>query len=365
VIATSDIHVVVPDSVDDPGHPSGGNVYDRRLCDELRAVGWPVRQHPVPGAWPRPDEAARKALAGVLDRLPDGSAVVLDGLIGSATPDLIVAGADRLRQVVLVHMPLGAGTQCRDDPARSLADVRRDEMAALSAAAAVITTSGWTRGWLADTYALPTPVHLAPPGVDLAGPAAGTSTGGELLCVAAVTPNKGHDVLVDALARLTDLSWRCTLVGALDLAPGYANRIRHQVASSGLADRVSFAGPRTGSLLRKSYAAADALVLASRAETYGMVVSEALAYGLPVIASRVGGVPEALGTVDGRPPGCLVEAGDPAALEAVLRRWLEDEHERAALRAVALARRPSLPGWSDTARHVARALRRVTDGHAA
>lgn len=360
--ATSDIHVVVPDSVGDPGHPSGGNVYDRRLCDELRAAGWPVRQHPVPGTWPRPDEAAREALAGVLDGLPDGSTVVLDGLIGSATPDSLVAGADRLRQVLLVHMPLGAGIQCRDDPARLPADVRRDERAALSAAAAVITTSGWTRGWLTDTYALRTPVHVAPPGVDLAGPAAGTSGGGELLCVAAVTPHKGHDVLVKALAELTDLPWQCTLVGALDLAPRYATRIRCEVVNSGLAGRVRFAGTRTGPALRDSYAAADVLVLASRAETYGMVVAEALAYGLPVIASHVGGVPEALGAVDGRTPGRLVAAGDPAALAAALRTWLEDKHERAALRDVALARRRSLPDWSDTARRVMRVVRTVADG---
>ena len=77
-------------------------------------------------------------------------------------------------------------------------------------------------------------------------------------------------------------------------------------------------GPRTGRELEASYAAADVLVLASRAETYGMVVTEALARALPVLAPDVGGVPEALGvTPDGRRPGLLLPPGDVDALADV------------------------------------------------
>ena len=66
-------------------------------------------------------------------------------------------------------------------------------------------------------------------------------------------------------------------------------------------------------------------MLASRAETYGMVVTEALARGLPVVAADVGGVTEALGRgADGTRPGLLVPPGDPAALGAALRAWLGD-----------------------------------------
>ena len=81
-----------------------------------------------------------------------------------------------------------------------------------------------------------------------------------------------------------------------------------------------FPGPRTGPELDRAYAAADLLVLASHAETYGMVVTEALARGLPVLAAEVGGVTEALGHGDdGTRPGLLVPPGDPAALGAALR----------------------------------------------
>ena len=104
-----------------------------------------------------------------------------------------------------------------------------------------------------------------------------------------------------------------------------------------------FPGPRTGAELDRSYAAADLLVLASRAETYGMVVTEALARGLPVVAAEVGGVPEALGHgADGTRPGLLVPPDDPAALGAALRAWLGDAELRRRLRRAARERRASL-----------------------
>ena len=71
------------------------------------ALGWSVREHAVPGSWPRPAAAACAALAGVVERLPDGAVVLLDGLVASTAPDVLVPHARRLRLVALVHMPLG------------------------------------------------------------------------------------------------------------------------------------------------------------------------------------------------------------------------------------------------------------------
>ena len=88
---------------------------------------------------------------------------------------------------------------------------------------------------------------------------------------------------------MTDLPWHCVCVGSLDRDPAFAEDLAPPRAGRGLADRVRFTGPRTGADLDGSYAAADLLVLASRAETYGMVVTEALARGLPVVATDVGG----------------------------------------------------------------------------
>ncbi len=337
--AVSVVHVVLPDGIDDPARPSGGNVYDRRMCAGLSAAGWLVREHPVPGTWPAGDAAA---LERVVAGLPDGALVLVDALIGCAAPATLVPAAARLALVVLVHMPL-------EQPG---------EREVLARARAVLVTSRWTRQLLLDRYELhPDRVHVATPGVDAAAPAPGTSGGGGLLCVAAVAPHKGHDLLVDALAEVAGLPWRCTCVGSLDRDPAFVASVARRVRELGMADRVSFTGPLAGDSLDRAYAGADLLVLASRGETYGMVVAEALAHGVPVLARAVGGVGEAMGeTPDGRRPGLLVE---PAAFGAALRDWLTDPARREALRAAARARRSSLPGWADTVARISRVLTAV------
>jgi glycosyltransferase involved in cell wall biosynthesis len=340
-----EVHVVVPEGIDDPARPSGGNAYDRQVCRGLAALGWAVHEHPIAGPWPRPDAAGHAALARAVRRIPDDAVVLLDGLIASAAPEALVPEARRLRQVVLVHLPLGH--RPHDDEAGA---VRAREREVLSAAAAVVTTSAWARRRLEELYALPADrVHVAEPGVDAAGLAPGTAAGDALICVAAVTPDKGHDVLLDALATATDLPWRCACVGSLDRDPAFAGGVRRATRRKGLADRVRFPGPRTGPGLDRAYAGADLLVLASRAETFGMVVTEALARGLPVLAAEVGGVTEALGHAeDGTRPGLLVAPGDPAALGAALRAWLGDAALRGRLRRAARERRASLRGWPAT-----------------
>jgi glycosyltransferase involved in cell wall biosynthesis len=244
-----------------------------------------------------------------------------------------------------VHMPLG-----HRPPDGGSDAVRARERRVLTAAAAVVTTSTWTRRRLEELYGLPAErVHVAEPGVDAAGLAPQTAAGNALLCVAAVTPDKGHDVLIDALATATDLSWRCACVGTMERDPAFAAGVRRRARDGGLADRVAFTGPRTGHDLDRAYAAADLLVLPSHAETYGMVVTEALARGVPVLAADVGGVTEALGHApDGARPGMLVPPGDSHALGAALRAWLADAGLRARLRRAARARRALLRGWPAT-----------------
>ncbi len=347
------VHVVVPEGIDDPARPSGGNTYDRHLRSGLPSLGWSVHEHAVPGCWPRPDASSLAALAGVVEQIPDGAVVLLDGLVASTAPDVLVPHARRLRLVVLVHMPLGYR------PADHEADgTRARERAVLSAAVAVVTTSAWTRRRLLELYALPADrLHVAEPAVDAADLATGSAAGGALLCVAAVTFDKGHDVLLDALATISDLSWHCVCVGSLDRDRAFAEAVRRRALEGGLDDRVQFPGPRTGVDLERSYAAADLLVLPSRAETYGMVVTEALARGVPVLAADVGGLAEALGHgADGIRPGLLVAPDDPAALGASLRAWLGDADLRSRLRRAARERRGSLSGWSTTSSVIADVL---------
>jgi glycosyltransferase involved in cell wall biosynthesis len=340
------VHFVLPDGIDDPARPSGGNAYDRHVCQGLRSLGWSVHEHTVAGGWPRPDAASFAALADAVRRIPDGSIAVLDGLVASTAPEVLVPQARRLRLVVLVHMPLG------HRPADHAAeDAQMRERAVLSAATAVVTTSAWSRRRLLGLYQLAGDrVHVARPGVDTADLAAGTAGGGGLLCVAAVIFEKGHDVLLDALQSVSELHWDCVCVGSLERDPAFAEGIRRGALDCGLGDRVRLTGPRTGPDLDRIYATADLMVLASRAETYGMVVTEALARGLPVVATEVDGLTEAMGwAADGIRPGLLVPPEDPAAFGAALRAWLDDAELRGRLRRAACERRAALDGWSVTA----------------
>jgi glycosyltransferase involved in cell wall biosynthesis len=349
----STVHVVLPAGTDDPLRPSGGHTYNRRVCRGLAESGWTVHERPVPGSWPWPDAADTQALAGTLAAVPDDAVVLIDGLLASTASAVAVPAARRLAVVVLVHTPLG-----EQFPGHQIADASRRESAMLSAARAVVTTSDWTRARLLERYALPpAAVHVATAGADRGRLAAGTAGGGGLLCVAAVGPHKGHDLLLAALAPLAGRAWRCRFVGPLDRDPAFVQRLRSQAAADSIAERVRLEGPLTGASLDRAYTAADVLVLASQAETYGMVVTEALAHGLPVVATAVGGVPEALGTTqDGRRPGLLVPPDDVDALSAALRRWLDDADLRRQLRAAARERRPALAEWPVTVARVASVL---------
>ncbi len=345
--------MVVPAGITDPLRPSGGNTYDLRVCRALESDGWSVCVHEVPGAWPWAGETGRDALGGLLRALPDRSIVLLDGLVASTLPEIVAPASRRLRLVVLMHMPLGVQP---DRPAPVAAECQ-----VLRAAAAAITTSCWSREWLLASYGLdPERIHVAHPGVDASPPVVGTREGRALLCVGAVTPGKGHDLLLGALEQVAHVPWRCRCVGALSVAPGFAARLKRRAGQSGLDNRFVLTGALSGSELDAAYAEADLLVLASRAETYGMVVTEALARGVPVIAADVGGVTEALGVAaDGTRPGLLVAPGDVAELAEALRLWLTDADRREALRAAALQRRAGLRDWSRTADRVARVLLEV------
>jgi glycosyltransferase involved in cell wall biosynthesis len=352
------VHFVMPGGVDDPAAPSGGNAYDRRICLDLPGFGWQVDKHLVEGAWPRPDAAARAALARTLRELPDGTVVLLDGLVACGVPEIVVPEAERLCLAVLVHLPLAEETGL---DAETTADLDTKERATLRAVSAVVATSDWAVRRLVSHHGLaPERVHVAAPGADIAPLAPGTDGVSRLLCVAAVTPRKGQHRLIEALATVKDLPWTCMCVGGLGHDPEYVERLRALIDEHGLGDRLHLAGPQAGAELDASYATADLMVLTSYAETYGMAVTEALARGIPVLATDVGGLPEAVGRApDGGVPGILVPPEDPAALAAELRGWFGEADVRRRLKAAARGRRAALDGWAATARSLAGVLSRL------
>jgi glycosyltransferase involved in cell wall biosynthesis len=346
------VHVVVPEGFDNPAQPTGGNIYDQRVCAGLAEAGWEVLVSAVAAAWPVPASRPRAGLARVVAAIPDGEVALIDGLIASPAAARLLPHAGRIRMTVLLHMPLATALDTRDD-----AGAQRSERAVLHAATGVVVTSEWARQQVLTRYEIPAcRVHVARPGVDrVAAPA--RPVRGHLICVGTLGRHKGQDLLVEALAELGDLDWRCVLAGPLDRDPDFVGQLRTRIAGLGYAGRVRLAGVLTGAALSHAYATADLLVAPSRSETYGMAVTEALAHGLPVIAADEGGLPEALGSgTDGSRPGRLIPPGDPAALAAAIGDWLGDERHRRRLRAAARQRRSSLRGWEHTTREVANAL---------
>ncbi|MEU1191581.1 glycosyltransferase family 4 protein [Streptomyces sp. NPDC005859] len=353
------VQFVMPGGVDDAANPSGGNAYDRRLCLDLPGFGWQVHKHQVSGSWPRPEEAARAELTRTLREFPDGTVVLLDGLVACGVPEIIAPEAERLRLVVLVHLPLGDERGLAPEVA---AELDAKERAVLRSVPAVVATSDWAVRRLVSHHGLaPERVHVAAPGADIAPLASGTDGVSRLLCVASVTPRKGQHRLVEALAAARDLPWSCVCVGGLGQDPEYVVHLRGLIAKHGLQDRLELAGPKAGAELDAAYASADLMVLTSYAETYGMAVTEALARGIPVLATDVGGLPEAVGRApDGGVPGILVPPEDPAALAAELRGWFGEADVRRRLKAAARGRRAALNGWATTAQSLAGVLGRLS-----
>jgi len=143
----------------------------------------------------------------------------------------------------------------------------------------------------------------------------GLDDGPTLLYAGRITPIKGLDTLLDALTLLARRGRpvRLLVVGgdADDTAGGHEADLRRRIEALGLGGAVSFVGARPQAVLRDHYVAADATVLPSAYESFGMVALEAMACGSPVIASRVGGLTT---TVRDGVTGFLVPEGDAAGL---------------------------------------------------
>ena len=336
-----------------PGHlgeRTGGYLYDRRIVEGLRRLGWAVDVLELDASFPYPTPAALEQAADALAAVNAGTIAIVDSLALGAMPDLITHEASRLRIVALVHLPLAAAYGLdRDTTARFEEGERR----ALRVAALVIVTGRAALHLIARYELTPDRVVVVEPGTDRA-PLAHGSLGQqlELLSVATVNPGKGHERLLAALSAVPYREWRLTCAGSLTRSPETTDRVRTTIARLGLEDRVSLAGDLEEPALEACYDSADVFVLATQQETYGMAVAEALAHGLPVVATMTGAIPELVG--DGA--GLLVPVGDTPALVAALSRVLSDAGLRARLAEGARRMRDQLPTWEETSRRMAAAL---------
>lgn len=342
-------HILVPS---DPDLLLGGYRYDQRMVDGLRAAGIVCEVHRLAGDFPWIDPvAASRADTELQDTMP-GATVVVDGLLLPTLHEVLGRHADRLRIVALVHHPAalesGLTKDVRDD-------VQRREQRALACARTIIVTSPHTRDVLSRSGVPVERIRVALPGTDSAPLA--TGSGGDaahLLCVAALIPRKGHQDLVDALARVADLPWRATFAGSLVRDATTAKRVRERIGTLGLGDRITLTGEVSPDELEDLYDTADVFVQPSMYEGYGMAISEAIARGLPVISTTAGAIP----TTAPAEASVLVEPGNVPALASALARVVSDRSERDRLAAGARHARQRLLSWPEATARFAAELER-------
>jgi glycosyltransferase involved in cell wall biosynthesis len=171
--------------------------------------------------------------------------------------------------------------------------------------------------------AAPDAVTTVHNGIDPATPqAAGSRAGPEfsIVQIANLHDWKGQDVVLHALARLHEEEPGAKLVFyRRSMDPAYEAQLRTTVEELALADSVEFGGFRDDVVnLLPNF---DCLVVASRAEPFGLVLLEAMRAGVPIVASNAGGVPE---IVSDGVNGLLFEPGDDAGLSAALLRIRRD-----------------------------------------
>lgn len=341
---------------------TGGYLYDARIVAGLQALERKVRVVELPGDWPEPTGQDVASLRSALADCPDGTPVVVDGLVAGAAPGPIEAESSRLRIVALVHHPLADEG---DRPPRDVAALEAREGRTLRAARGVIVTSGFTRNRVVELGATRDRVVVVEPGTDRpAGDDGSRVARGDvvtLLCLGSVVPRKDQTRLVRALDALhasdPDLRWRCDMVGSLERDREYADRVRRAVAASSVAGHIRFTGEVGHEALREIWAEADVLVSTSRYEGYGMALTEAMVRGLPVVAVTGGAVER---TVPAE-VGCLVQPDDDRALSRALERVVADGAYRARLAASSREHSGTLPTWAEQAAAFDAALRELTD----
>lgn len=147
-------------------------------------------------------------------------------------------------------------------------------------------------------------------------------TGPLVVSLGALIPRKGHDVVIEAVAKLPGVT--------LLIAGQGPERARLEALASGLgiADRVRLLGPVRQADLPRLLAAADVMALASASEGLANAWVEALACGTPVVITAAGGAREVVTA----PEHGRIAVREPAAFAAAIGALLADPPAPAAVR---------------------------------
>ena len=344
-----------------PPHPGGIERCSADLCIALsaRGVGTALLAHAEPGT----HRAQRQDHDGIDVTLAACHGLALHTPVSPGFPWLLQKTIRRFKPDLLhLHVPNPAAFSALLIPAaRTLpwvvhwhADIPLDtrkrslrlayriyrpwEQALLRRASSVIATSQpyldsseALKPWRAKATVIPlgiAPIDSAGPQLSAVSPPAWPPGKLRILAVGRLSYFKGFDVLLRALADVDDAS--LVLIG-----DGECRRPLQQLAHDlGIEARVHFAGridmdAAGEAAIGAAYASADVFCLPSteRAESFGLVLLEAMRARLPVIASAIPGSGVGFVVQDGR-SGLLIAPGDARALTAALRRLAADHAER-------------------------------------
>lgn len=314
----------LPDRADS----GGGLAYACSMADALQTLGHTV-----------------EVLQGDAPIWNPGVVPVIDGML---LPDLLPR-LDALAEqgaVALIHHALaGAG---RDAGQReAVASALR---AMLPRLRRVIATSAPVADRLAQDFGLAA-VDVVTPGLDDLPRSAPVGDTCRILSVGVLTPRKGHDALLRAMARLVDLDWSLTIAGGAERDPVHAAHLAALIPELGLSSRVQLLADPDTAALDAAWQDAHLFALATRWEGYAAGVAEALRRGIPVVVTEGGGalVPMQAGAV------CSVE--DEATFSKCLRRVVFDPALRHEMAEAAWRAGRRLPDWATQAALLDRVLR--------
>lgn len=324
--------------------PTGGYSYDRHLFAGLRAQGREVTHVPLGASYPDPTPDDAEDAASRLARLPADCPVIIDGLaLGALDPAAVAAISAPM--IALVHHPLASEGNLDAGRREYLMQTERTN---LGRAAHVVVTSPYTADLLIRDYGVPTSrITIARPGTNREVGRAERVDPPLILSVGIQVPRKGHDVLLEALAKIAHLAWQAVIVGSVIDEP-YADGLVRIRDDRGLGDRVHLAGHVPDDELARLYSNASIFALATRFEGYGMVFGEAMAHGLPIVSCRTGAVSDTV--ADGA--GVLVDPDDSDQFASALARVLEEPGFRDALAGASARAGALLDDWADTAAEV-------------
>lgn len=261
-----------------------------------------------------------------------------------------------------------------DEPPESLLRIAAEHEVIEGADCVVASTPYEAEDLMVHYRADPTRLCVSPPGVNHLVFAPGSQQEARerleladrptVLFVGRIQAAKGVDVAVAAFellrGRIPDV--QLVVVGGPSGAGGATEMERMRKRASAHDGAVTFVDPIPHFALADHYRAADALIVPSRTESFGLVAAEAQACGLPVVAARVGGLGHAV--VDGE-SGALIDGWDPALYRDVLYQILVDGEYRERLRKGALEWSERF-SWEATANRFVElyqsALARVTSG---